>query len=341
MSKGYKITVMAVTCFFVILATMLGVLAAKRLTTIPLGEKVTMESLDKMDSSVGMINFLILGVDEDGTRSDTIMLFSYDGYSNRINILSFPRDTMVKTGGFRQKLNAAMGVGIQKVQSGKDKEPEEEIIRQIKTMTGLPIHYSLTVNFDGFKEVIDALGGVDFNVPYNMNYDDPVQDLHIHLKAGPQHLDGQKAHDFVRFRHNNNGSAPGEYVMGDEGRIYWQQKFIKELLRQKLTPQLLTKIDDVFEVVTKNVKTNYTMQDLLKHISLVEKIDLDQIGSHKLPGEAQWVGGVSWYVQDVEGTEKLIRDVFLPRSLEEWEAQKALQQVENTEDAAAEMAMTE
>ena len=116
---------------------------------------------------------------------------------------------------------------------------------------------------------------------------------------------------------------------------------IKELLRQKLTPQLLTQIDDVFEVVTKNVKTNYTMQDLLKHISLVEKIDLDQIGSHKLPGEAQWVGGVSWYIQDVEGTEKLIRDVFLPRSLEEWEAQKALQQVENTENAVAEMAMTE
>ena len=187
------------------------------------------------------------------------------------------------------------------------------------------------MNFKGFKEIIDALGGVDFNVPYNMNYDDPVQNLHIHLEAGPQHLDGQAAHDFVRFRHNNNGSAPGEYVMGDEGRIYWQQKFMKELIRQKATPQLFTKITDVFEVIADNVRTNYTLQDLIKHIDILQKIDVSQIGSHKLPGEAQYVGGVSWYLQNEEETGTLIRDVFLPRSAEEWAKQQAeSQKVEET-----------
>jgi len=327
MSKGAKITAMILTCILVVLSTMGGVWAAKKLASMPLGDNVAMESLDKEDSSVGMLNFLVLGVDKDQSRADTIMLFCYDGYSNRVNILSFPRDTMVKTGGWNQKLIAAMGVGIQNVQRGKDKEPEEEVIRQIKKMTGLPIHYSLTVNFEGFKEVIDALGGVDFNVPYNMNYDDPVQDLHIHLQAGPQHLDGQAAHDFVRFRHNNNGSAPGEYVMGDEGRIYWQQKFIKELLRQKLTPQLFTRLDEVFDVITKHVKTNYSMQDLLKHISIIEEIDFEEIGSYKLPGEAKYVGGVSWYVQDEQGTTDLIRNVFLPRTKEEWIAQQNMMSV--------------
>ena len=337
MSKPFQITAAILICMLVVLSTMLGVFAAKQIASLPLGTAITVESLDKEDGSVGMINFLVLGVDEDQTRSDTIMLFCYDGYSNRVNVLSFPRDTMVETGGYRQKLNAAMGVGIQRVKSGKDKEQEEEVIRQIKTMTGLPIHYFLTVNFKGFKEIIDALGGVDFNVPYNMNYDDPVQNLHIHLEAGPQHLDGQAAHDFVRFRHNNNGSAPGEYVMGDEGRIYWQQRFMKELIRQKATPQLFTKITDVFEVVNKNVRTNYTLQDLLKHIDILQQIDVTRIGTHKLPGEAQYVGGVSWYIQDEEETAKLIREVFLPRSAEEWAAQQARSQ--NIEKTAALEAM--
>lgn len=322
MSKRFQIAAAVVACLVLVLSTMLGVFAAKQLSALPLGTTVTMEELDKEDSAVGMINFLILGVDEDQSRSDTIMLFCYDGYSNRVNILSFPRDTMTQTGGYRQKLNAAMGVGIARAKSGKDKEPEEEMIRQIKSMTGLPIHYFLTINFDGFKEVIDALGGVDFDVPYNMNYDDPVQNLHIHLNAGQQHLDGQAAHDFVRFRHNNGGSAPGEYVMGDEGRIYWQQKFMQELIRQKATPQIFTKITDVFEVISKSVRTNYTSQDLLKHLTILQKIDVNQIGSYKLPGAAKYVDGISWYIQDETETENLIREVFLPRTAEEWAEQQ-------------------
>ena len=323
MSKSFKVTTILLTCVLVIVSTMLGVLASKRISQIPLGNNVNMASLDKADAEVGMINFLLIGVDKDGTRSDTIMLFCYDGYSNRVNILSFPRDTIVETGGWKQKLNAAIGVGLQKVKSGKEQEPEEELIRLIKRMSGLPIHYSLTVNFDGFKEIIDALGGVEFNVPYNMNYDDPAQDLHIHLKKGQQHLDGQAAHDFVRFRHNNDGSAPGEYIMGDEGRIYWQQEFMKELYRQKVNAQLFAKLNEVFEIIAKNVKTNYTMQDLMKHVSILQKIDINAMGSYKLPGGSQYINGVWWYVQDEKGTMELIQEVFLPRSTEEWEKQQA------------------
>ncbi|MBQ2451987.1 MAG: LCP family protein [Bacteroidales bacterium] len=323
MSKSFKVTTILITCILVIVSTMFGVLAAKRISQIPLGDNVTMASLDKTDAEVGMINFLLIGVDKDGTRSDTIMLFCYDGYSNRVNILSFPRDTIVETGGWKQKLNGAIGVGIQKVKSGKDQEPEEELIRLIKRMSGLPIHYSLTVNFDGFQEIIDALGGVDFDVPYNMNYDDPAQDLHIHLKKGPQHLDGKAAHDFVRFRHNNDGSAPGEYVMGDEGRIYWQQEFMKELYRQKVNAQLFANLNEIFEIIAKNVKTNYTMQDLMKHVGILQKIDINAMGSYKLPGGSQYINGVWWYVQDEKETMELIQEVFLPRSTEEWEKQQA------------------
>lgn len=326
MSKSFKVLTLIFTGVMTVIFTMLGVAAAKKISELPLGEEVTMAALDAEDEQVGLINFLVIGIDDDGTRSDTIMLFSYDGYSNRVNILSMPRDTRVKLNGYNQKLNAAVGVGIENVKKGKDKEKEEELIRQIKELTGLPVHYFMTVDFDAFKEIINVLDGVDFNVPYNMNYDDPAQNLHIHLSAGMQHLNGQSAHDFVRFRHNNGGSAPGEYVMGDEGRIYWQQEFMKELLRQKLKPQYITKITEIFEVISKNVRTNYTMQDLLKHINLIEKIDIESIGSYKLPGEAWYEeysgGGIWWYLADEDEIKELIEEVFLPRSAEEWAAQQ-------------------
>ncbi|MBO5364716.1 MAG: LCP family protein [Clostridia bacterium] len=312
-------------------STVLGVLAAKKISEMPFGEQVNIGELDKENDQVGMINFLLIGIDADGTRSDTNMLLSYDGYSDRVNILSFPRDTKVLMNGHSQKLNAAMGVGLAKAKADMDDAPEEELIRQVKSLSGLPVHYFVTVDFDGFKEIIDVLGGVEFNIPYNMNYDDPVQNLHIHLKKGQQHLDGQMAHDFVRFRQNNGGSAPGEYVMGDEGRIYWQQRFLKALIAQKARPEYFDKLTDIFDVIVKHVRTNYTMQDLLKHVDVIQNLNVNDIESYQLPGDAVYENGVAWYVQDEAATDQLIHDVFLPRSREQWEKEQA-------EKAAAEQA---
>ncbi len=331
LAKRITLLLMAVV---LISTTVLGVLAAKKLSEMPFGEQVSIGELDKENDQVGMINFLLIGIDADGTRSDTNMLLSYDGYSDRINILSFPRDTKVIMNGHSQKLNAAMGVGLAKAKAEMDDAPEEELIRQVKSLSGLPVHYFVTVDFDGFKEIIDVLGGVEFNVPYNMNYDDPVQNLHIHLKKGQQHLDGQMAHDFVRFRQNNGGSAPGEYVMGDEGRIYWQQRFLKALIAQKARPEYFDKLTDIFDVIVKHVRTNYTMQDLLKHVDVIQNLNVNDIESYQLPGDAVYENGVAWYVQDEAKTDQLIHDVFLPRSREQWEQEQA-------EKAAAEQAALE
>ena len=335
MSKSGKIIALVLVFVFVVAASMVGVIAARVVSTMPIGDTVAMAGLDVNQDEVGMVNMLIIGVDEDRTRSDTIMLFSLDGYSCRANILSFHRDTKVLFGSHYQKLNSAIGIGLQNVKSGKCKEPEEVLIREVKRMSGLPVHYFMTIDFDGFKEIINALGGVDFNVPYNMNYDDPVQNLHIHLKAGQQHLDGQAAHDFVRYRHNNDGSAPGEYVMGDEGRIYWQQKFVQELIRQKAKPQYFAKITELFEVVQKNVRTNYTMHDLLKHITTIQNINPAEVGSYKLPGESAYENDLWWYIQDEPKTMQLVQEIFLPRTREQWD-----KEVEEREKQAAQTAPT-
>ncbi len=345
MTKRFKIIAIIVAVITMGLSTYGGVLAAHKLDSLPLGEVRKLASLDAPDENVGMVNVLLIGVDEDGYRSDTIMLVSLDDYSDRVSVLSIPRDTRVKIGGTTQKINATMGFGLadSKKENSEEETSENQIpeskyddihpselalgeghedllINKVKEITGLPVHYYVTVDFDGFVELINAVDGVDFNVPYDMDYDDPVQSLHIHLKAGEQHLDGKLAHDFVRFRHNNNGTAPGEYIMGDEGRVYWQQRFIKEVVRQKLNPYYISKLDRIFEVFRNNVRTNLTMSDVVRNLNALMSISLDDISTYQLPGEAAYIGDTSYYIQDVATTRRLVEDVFLPQTREEWDA---------------------
>lgn len=331
MSKKFTVWSILLAVVFMIGSTMLGAVAAQKFSTMEFGQNVTVEGLENsQQDTIGMVNFLLIGVDAEGDRSDTIMLFSVDGYSNRINILSIPRDTRVLFGSNPEKINASIAIGKQEVEAGRLNEPEELLIQKVKDLTCLPIDYFVSVDFNGFIEIIDALGGVDFDIPYDMDYDDPVQDLHIHFEAGPQHLNGQQAHDFVRYRHNNDMSAPGEYAMGDVGRIYWQQTFMKELISQKLKPQYLANIGSIFEVINENVRTNFTMQDLLKYVSFIEQIDPASINSYNIAGEDQYIDDVSYYIYDRDETIELIHDVFLPRSEEEWQAQQAQNEAEAT-----------
>lgn len=294
----------------VVFATVGGVLSAKLLTGLYLGEEIILASLDEQSESMGVVNILLLGVDEGGMRSDTIMLASINGRTGKVNILSIPRDTRVPMGRGYQKINAAVGIGAQEVARGRLEEPEELSIQKVKALTGLPIHYFMSVNFDGFKEVIDALDGVDFEIPFHMKYDDPVQNLHIDLKPGMQHLDGEAAHDFVRFRQGNPGYKG--YAMGDLGRIEAQQAFVKALVEQKLKPKYLLKAGELFEVVRKYIRTNYTAKDLITHLGTISKIDSENVQMIQLPGSAQTISGISYYICNDAEMRALADTVFSP-----------------------------
>ena len=291
-------------------ATVGGVLSAKWVTNLYLGEEILLDSLDKQSDGVGMVNILLLGVDEGGMRSDTIMLASLNGKTGKLNVMSIPRDTRVRVGNYYQKINAAIGIGAQEVRKGNIKEPEELTVQKVKLLTGMPIHYFMSIDFDGFKEVIDALGGVEFDVPFRMKYDDPVQNLHIDLQPGLQVLDGEAAHDFVRFRKGNAG-YPG-YAMGDLGRIEAQQAFIKALIQQKVNAKYLLKADELFDVVVRNVRTNYTAKDLIRHLGAISKVDSELMTMYQLPGAAQTIGGVSYFLCDERATQELVDTVFNP-----------------------------
>ncbi len=244
-------------------------------------------------------NILVAGVDEDGTRSDVIMLVCTNSKEKTINLLSIPRDTRVTLdNGKTSKINSCIGKN----------DGEKLLTDKVKELTGLPVHNFCRMNFEGFIKIIDILGGVDYNVPYDMNYDDPVQDLHIHLKAGMQRLDGKAAHDFVRFRHNNEGEAvyaPGEYAMGDIGRIGYQQDFIKEVARQKLKLRYIVKFPAVMRVLNNTLDTDLSNADMLSLALSLRSGSKVSINSHILPGESKRVGGVSYYIADKNADEKI------------------------------------
>ena len=252
----------------------------------------------------GKVNLLLLGVDGDGFRADTIMVVSVDNINNSIKLLSIPRDTKITlNNGKNIKINSCMGF----------EKREEFMIETVKMVTKMPVHYYCEVDFDGFIEIIDILDGVDYNVPFDMNYDDPEQDLHIHLKAGMQHLDGKGAHDFVRFRHNNKGSqvyAPGDYSKGDIGRIGAQQAFLAELFRQKMQTQYLLKAPSLINAAHKYVKTNFNVTEALEFLSVVKSTNTTEIEAFLLPGTDRYEGKVSYYIYSPSETKALVSEEF-------------------------------
>ena len=255
------------------------------------------EIVEEVDKETGKINILAIGLDNDGMRTDTIIVASYDLDNNSVKLLSIPRDTRMYVGGNYQKINCAYAVS----KNGK-KNGVNGTIEAVTRLTAIPINYYVEFTFETFREVVDALGGVDFDVPQNMNYDDPAQDLHIHLKKGFQHLDGDKAEQLVRFR---------KYPMGDIDRVAVQQKFVKALFEQKLNSSMLGKLPDLFKVLQKDVKTNFKLSDVTRYALNLADLSSENVTAYSLPGEADSISyGASYWVADMEKLRILIEETF-------------------------------
>ncbi|HAA42939.1 MAG TPA: LytR family transcriptional regulator [Ruminiclostridium sp.] len=244
------------------------------------------------------INLLLMGLDESEKRADGIMLVNFHPESGKVNILSITRDTMVKSDSGRiYKINTLIGLG-----------GEAEIIEKVEKLTTMPVHYYLTVNFKGFREIIDLLGGVEIDVPFDMKYDDPYQNLHISLNKGRQILDGEKAEQYLRYR---KGNKTGEgYEDGDLGRIKAQQQFLKEFIKQKLKLKYLFKADDIFFVIKDNVTTNIEIGDVNYYIDCIKKIDVNKVDFYTLPGHPEYIDNQYYYIYDEEKTKEMINNNF-------------------------------
>lgn len=263
----------------------------------PNEDEIMDEILADVDKETGKINILAIGLDKGGLRTDTIIIVSYDMDNEKVNLLSIPRDTRVYTGGHYQKINSAYAIAKKSKKNGV-----AGTIEAVTHLTAIPINYYVEFTFETFREAVDALGGVDFDVPQNMDYDDPAQDLHIHLKKGPQHMDGDKAEQLVRFR---------KYPMGDIDRVKMQQAFLKALAEQKLNSSIIGSIPDLFKVLQKDVKTNFNFADVAKYAGNMKGLSSDNINAYSLPGAPDSSSyGASYWIADMKQVKTLVEETF-------------------------------
>ncbi len=270
---------------------------------------------------VERLNVLILGESgipgEDYKLTDSIMVASYNPQTQQASLLSIPRDTYVgKKDKNTATSNYLASYKINTVYRNGTNIPET--IECVNNITGLNLDKYLLIDTDAIIEVVDAIGGVTFDVPIDMDYDDPAQDLHIHLKAGEQLIDGEKAEQLLRFRHNNDGTSyPSEYGDNDIGRMRTQREFIQVTAKQLLRVENVTKVLNLMDIVFKNVKTNLDMETLKYYIPYIFKFNTSNIVSDTLPGTPEKCNGIWIYTADKTQTKQVIQDLFTDKIVEE------------------------
>lgn len=251
------------------------------------------------------INALVCGTNQDLT--DTMIYVNYDVKNGKVAMMSIPRDTYITN-------EYCNGHKLNSLYRGKNVQP---FINQIEELIGVDIDYYLIFDSKMLHEIVDAVGGVEVDVPIRMKYDDPTQNLHIDLKPGVQVLNGKQAEQFVRYRKGNDGSG---YAMGDLQRTEVQQQFIKNFISTVLSTKNLTKIPDLINIALDNTDTNITAREALKYSTDVIKVDTSNITSCTAPGEAKYINGVSYFVLDEAKTKTLVEN-------------KLVEQIETTTDS--------
>lgn len=230
------------------------------------------------DRKKDFFTFLVVGRDSGGGgNTDTIMVVAYDIPGQTVHILNIYRDTMVNVSWDIKRINSvynALGMDGLKEHVGK--------------LIGFTPDYCIKIELEAFGELVDAIGGVDFEIPNNMNYNDPTQNLHIRFEKGWQHLDGNDAMKVIRWRKNNDGSG---ISVGDIGRVQIQQDFLKALAGQCLKIGNLTKVGDFARIFSNNVDSDLSLGELIWFGQQALGLDTDNFTFHTLPGD---YNGSAW-----------------------------------------------
>lgn len=203
----------------------------------------------------GVYTFVLLGTNDD-YNTDTIMLGQVDTVADTVNMVSIPRDTMVD-----------VNVNIKKINNAYGRKGFDEVRRCIEDITGIYPDYYCLVNMEDFVKVVDVIGGVMFDVPYNMYHEDADQKYNINLKAGYQELDGKKAIQLVRYR----GTSASDY-----GRMEVQRDFLLAVAKKMVNDFSPTQATGLINVAFESIKTNMPVKDMIWfYINVVRTMDFD------------------------------------------------------------------
>ena len=312
MKKKFLLSfILSFICFVLMFAGLNKMGLFNQVSTVTSGEEETKgkdidlgEDNEIKQKNKDEILFLMMGVDakdvkkSKGTRTDTMMLVKVNFDTGDINLLSIPRDTRVLVKDREDKINHAHAFGGPSL-----------TMKTVRDFLNLDVDYYVKVDYKLVMAVVEAIDGIKIDVPRNMNYNDPYCDppLNINLKKGFQTLNGQQAHDFLRWRKNNDGTG---YPEGDIGRIKAQQMFLKELIKQTLKLKNATKLIEFIEIYYDYVETNVPLSVMVKGATSAKKINMENMKTSTIPGVDQKIGGVDYWIYDREKTEEIVKEMF-------------------------------
>ncbi|MCL2840051.1 MAG: LCP family protein [Defluviitaleaceae bacterium] len=251
--------------------------------------------------------FLIFGLTE-GRHANTIMVAAYDAESRQAYVISIPRDTRVDFERTRRKIVNAYPVGYG---GGRGHEGGVERMRhEVSTLIGFRPDFYISIDYEAFVSMIDAVGGVEIDVPFRMFYNDPAQSLHIDLQAGLQVLNGHDALHFARYRTGTRGISP---TISDYQRIEHQQQVVSAVMRELLTPASILRIPEFIGIFNEYVNTDLAMGDLMWFATQARYIGgLDAVHFYTLP-MAGTSGAPAWYeLADERGILELVNRTVNP-----------------------------
>ncbi|XHU96659.1 MAG: LCP family protein [cyanobacterium endosymbiont of Rhopalodia gibba] len=225
--------------------------------------------------------------------SDTMVLLRFDPNQDKLRLLSIPRDT-----------RANIGRGIRKINEANYYGGAALAAEAVSTLLGgVPIDRYVRVNIQGVEKVIDALGGVNVYVPKNMKYTDHSQHLYINLKQGEQHLDGERAIAFLRFRYDR---------YGDIGRVQRQQMLMRAVVEQALRPQTVLKMPEILSVIGTYIDTNLTVEELVALAGFAAQTKRSDVEMLMVPGGFSGDGKqkISYWIPYPHKIKEMVADYF-------------------------------
>ena len=269
---------------------------------------------------------MIMGVDEregDVGRSDTLMIATLDPKKKKAALLSIPRDTRVKIRGHGfDKINAAYAYGGHAL----TQDTVEDLI-------GVHMEHHILINIKSFKKIIDAIGGVDINVEKRMYYEDVWDDdggLLIDLQPGLQHMDGDTAITYVRYRDEE----------GDIGRIRRQQKFMQAVMDKITSPSIIPRIPSIIKEVVGSVQTDLSVKQLIEFATSLKDAQKSGLQAEMLPGKPMYIDGVSYWIPDLGRLRTTVAntlDTTLDKNLRDDLAEDTREYAESIPDNAREL----
>jgi len=247
--------------------------------------------------SYNRVNILIVGCDEieNHGRADTIVFLSISPKTKDVLILSIPRDTRVEIPGRgMDKINHAYAFGGERL-----------ISKTVTSFLNLPIHFYAVADFNGFVNIIDELGGVEIDIEKEMHYVDKAGGVEINLYPGKQILDGGKALQYIRFRHDK---------LGDLGRIKRQQKLALAVIEKMMNFDSITKIPQISEEMKGYIETDIKVQDAIALANLFKGINQEKYKVETVQGEPVYIEGISYLEPDVEEVRQRMKSLIYSKN---------------------------